>query len=65
MRLGQEFLDFFTALAAAEVFDAGVGVDSGRPDFQNRALDVFRRESAGENTETRSEPISRQELVYL
>jgi len=38
MRLGQEFLDFFTALAATEVFDAGVGVDSGRPHFQTPLL---------------------------
>ena len=47
--LRQEQLDLFAALAAGRVFDARVGVDSGRAYFQNRSLDVLRRESAGEN----------------
>jgi hypothetical protein len=43
----------------------GVKIDSGGAYFRNGSLHVVRRESAGENTETGSEPISRQELVYL
>ena len=49
MRFRQELVDFFTALAAGGVFDARVGVDSGRPYFQNCSLDVLRRQSTGEN----------------
>jgi hypothetical protein len=48
-RFQDEVADFFTALAAAGVVDAGVGFDSGRAYFQNRSLDVLSRQPAGEH----------------
>ena len=44
-----ELADFLAALAAGGVFDAGVGIDSGRLYFENCSLDVLRRQSTGEN----------------
>ncbi len=42
-------MEFFTALAAgSRVFEAGVGVDSSRPYFENCSLDVLGRQSTGE-----------------
>ena len=49
MRFRQKLANFFTALTAARVLHAGVRVDTGRPYFENRSLDVLGCQAAREN----------------